>query len=179
MSSAKAKGLGVTIGDFNRDGWIDIFVANDRHKDFLFENKGDGTFQEMGSIYGVSYSMDGTRRAGMGTDFGDFNQDGWLDLIVSNFSDEGIAVFESYEAKFFEDQAGLVGVLEPSFQYVIFGLKFFDYDNDGRLDILGVTGHILDDIERYRPDRTHDGPTLLFHNDGDGFDLVTDEPGGR
>jgi hypothetical protein len=177
IDSVRAKALGVTVCDFDRDGWIDVFVANDRHKDYLFRNNGDGTFEEMGSIAGVSYSLDGVRRAGMGTDFGDFNRDGWPDLLVTNFADEGIALFESFEAEFFEDQAGLVGLLEPSFNYVIFGIRFFDFDCDGLLDVLAVTGHILDDIARYREDRTHEGPTLLFRNLGEKFVNVKEPEG--
>jgi hypothetical protein len=172
IDSVQAKALGVTVCDFDLDGWVDVFVANDRHKDYLFRNNGDGTFEEMGTIAGVSYSLDGIRRAGMGTDFGDFNQDGWPDLLVTNFADEGIALFESFAAEFFEDQAGLVGLLEPSFNYVIFGIRFFDFDCDGLLDVLAVTGHILDDIVRYREDRTHQGPTLLFRNLGEKFEEV-------
>ncbi len=177
IDSVEGKGLGVVTGDIDLDGWSDIFVANDRHRNFLWRNKGDGTFEEIGSMAGVAYSPNGTRRAGMGTDIADFNEDGWPDVMVTNFSDEGIGIFRSYESAYFEDEAATLGVMIPSLPYVIFGARFCDLDNDGWLDLFAVTGHILDNINLYRSDRTYEGPKLLFHNTGSEFQIVRDRTG--
>ncbi len=177
IDGVEGKGLGVATGDIDLDGWVDIFVANDRHRNFLFHNKGDGTFEEIGSISGVGYSPHGDRRAGMGTDIADFNQDGWPDVMVTNFSDEGIGVFRSYGSAYFEDEAAALGVMIPTLPYVIFGARFTDLDNDGLLDLFAVTGHILDDIKRYRSDRQFEGPKILLRNTGQKFVPVKDRTG--
>ena len=148
IDRVKGRGLGVTIGDYDGDGWPDIFVANDRGRNFLFHNKGDGTFEEVGLPAGIAYSMDGMARAGMGTDFGDYDQDGWLDILVNNFQAEGTALFHNSNGQFFTDVGGQVGLHDPSYPYVVFGGKFVDYDNDGLLDIFAVSGHTQDDVER-------------------------------
>jgi len=177
INSVEGKGLGVVTGDVDLDGWPDIFVANDRHRNLLWQNKGDGTFEDIGSMAGVAYSPNGTRRAGMGTDIADFNEDGWPDVMVTNFSDEGIGVFRSYESAYFEDEAATLGVMIPSLPYVIFGARLCDFDNDGWLDLFAVTGHILDNINLYRSDRTYEGPKLLFRNTGGEFQIVSDHTG--
>lgn len=172
MARVKGKGLGVTVSDFDRDGWIDIFVANDRTRNFLFRNKGDRTFEEVGLQAGVALSTDGVARAGMGTDFGDFDQDGWPDVVVTNFETEGLALFRNQGSRFFRDESGERGLMEASFPYVGFGVRFMDYDNDGWLDLFVVNGHILDDIERYKPHMTYPQPKLLLRNDGQRFSPV-------
>lgn len=178
VSAVKGRGLGVTVGDYDNDGWIDIFVANDRCRNFLFHNQRDGSFEEVGLMAGVAYSMEGVARAGMGTDFGDYDQDGWLDIFVNNFETEGAALFRNLEGQFFSDIGGEVGLNEPSYPYVLFGGRFVDLDNDGLLDILGVSGHTQDDIEHYKPDITYPEPKLLFRNLGGRFALLRDGPDG-
>ncbi|MBZ5669570.1 MAG: CRTAC1 family protein [Acidobacteriia bacterium] len=178
IDRARGRGLGVTVGDYDGDGWQDIFVANDRGRNFLFHNKGDGTFEEVGLPAGIAYSMDGVARAGMGTDFGDYDQDGWLDILVNDFETEGTALFHNLKGQFFTDVGGEVGLRDASYPYVVFGGKFVDYDNDGFLDIFAVSGHTQDDITAYKPDITYPEPKLLFRNVGGRFRRVEDGPGG-
>ena len=178
IDAVRGRGLGVTVGDYDGDGWPDIFGANDRGRNFLFHNKGDGTFEEVGLPAGVAYSMDGVARAGMGCDFGDYDQDGWLDILVNNFETEGTALFHSLKGEFFTDAGGEVGLRDVSYPYVVFGGKFVDYDNDGLLDIFAVSGHTQDDITDYKPHITYPEPKLLFRNVGGRFTRVDDGPQG-
>ena len=178
IDRVKGRGLGVTIGDYDGDGWPDILVTNDRGRNFLFHNKGDETFEEVGLPAGIAYSMDGMARAGMGTDFGDYDQDGWLDILVNNFQAEGMALFHNSNGQFFTDVGGQVGLHDPSYPYVVFGGKFVDYDNDGLLDIFAVSGHTQDDVSSYQPYITYPEPKLLFRNVGGSFVRVDDGPEG-
>jgi hypothetical protein len=178
IDRVKGRGLGVTIGDYDGDGWPDIFVANDRGRNFLFHNRKDGTFEEVGLPSGVAYSIDGAARAGMGTDFGDWEQRGWLDILVNNFETEGSALFRNADGQFFTDVGGEAGLRDDSYPYVVFGGKFVDYDNDGMLDIFAVSGHTQDDITGYKPDITYAEPKLLFRNTGGRFQRVLDGPQG-
>jgi hypothetical protein len=178
IERVKGRGLGVTVGDYDRDGWPDLFVANDRSRNFLFHNRGDGTFEEVALPLGVALSTEGMARAGMGTDFGDFDQDGWTDILVNNFETEGAALFRNLDGHFFEDVGGAAGVNEPSYPYVVFGGKLLDYDNDGTLDIFAVSGHTQDDIDKYKPHVTYPEPKLLFRNVGGRFSLIRNSPSG-
>jgi hypothetical protein len=178
IDKVKGRGLGVTVGDYDGDGWPDLFVTNDRSRNFLFHNKGDGTFEEVALPSGVALSTEGMARAGMGTDFGDYDQDGWVDILVNNFETEGAALFRNLDGHFFEDVGGVVGLNEPSYPYVVFGGRFVDYDNDGRLDVFVVSGHTQDDVDQYKPHVTYPEPKLLFHNVGGRFSLVPDSPHG-
>jgi hypothetical protein len=166
------------VGDYDRDGWPDVFVANDRSRNFLFHNRGDGTFEEVALPSGVALSTEGMARAGMGTDFGDYDQDGWVDILVNNFETEGAALFRNLDGHFFEDVGGAVGLNEPSYPYVVFGGRFVDYDNDGRLDVFVVSGHTQDDVDQYKPHVTYPEPKLLFRNVGGRFSIVGDSPHG-
>jgi hypothetical protein len=178
IDAVRGRGLGVTVGDYDGDGWPDIFVANDRGRNFLFHNKGNGTFEEVGLPAGVGYSMEGGARAGMGCDFGDYDQDGWLDILVNNFETEGMALFHSLKGEFFTDVGGEAGLRDVSYPYVVFGGKFVDYDNDGLLDIFAVSGHTQDDVTDYKPHITYLEPKLLFRNVGGRFVRVDDGPQG-
>jgi len=178
IGEVKGRGLGVTVGDYDQDRYPDLFVANDRCRNFLFHNKGDGTFEEVALPSGVALSTEGMARAGMGTDFGDYDQDGWLDILVNNFETEGAALFRNLDGHFFEDVGGAVGLNEPSYSYVVFGGRFVDYDNDGRLDVFVVSGHTQDDVDQYKPHVTYPEPKLLFRNLGGLFSVVRDSPHG-
>lgn len=178
IGQIKGKGLGVVMVDVNQDGWMDIFVANDRTRNFLFLNNRGLHFAEVGTVSGVGYSVNGAARAGMGVDSGDFDQDGLPDILVTNFEAEGIALFRNEGSNFFQDESGKRGLLEASFPYVGFGAKFIDYENDGQLDIFAVNGHVLDDISSYQDHLTYPQPKLLFQNIGGYFSLVNESDGG-
>jgi hypothetical protein len=172
ISRIRGKGLGVAVADFDRDGWTDIFVANDRTRNFLFHNQRNGCFEEIGLPMGVALSANGQARAGMGTDFGDFDRDGWPDIVVTNFEAEGIALFQNHQSHFFHDRGGETRLMEASYPYVGFGIKFMDFDNDGWLDIFAVNGHVLDDVSRYKEGISYAQPKLLFHNSAKSFSPV-------
>jgi hypothetical protein len=163
LDAVRVNGLGVRIVDVDHDGWPDILVASDRTQNLLFHND-HGKFQEIAVPAGLGYSNDGVARAGMGIDATDVNGSGLPDIATSNFESEGIALFVNQGSLSFRDESGPRGLLEPSFRFVGFGLHFLDYDNDGSSDLIMTSGHVLDDIDRYRHDMTWAQPTLLFHN---------------
>lgn len=164
LGGIKVNGLGIRIVDIDGDGWPDIVVASDRTRNLLFHNQ-HGKFEEIGTTAGLGYSNDGVARAGMGVDAADVNVDGRPDIAIADFESEGTALFINQGGLSFRDEAGLRGVLEPSFPYVGFGLRIFDFDNDGFPDLMVANGHVLDDITRYRHDMTWAQPVLLLHND--------------
>ena len=153
-----------TSADYDQDGWLDLFVANDSVPNFLFRNQGDGTFREISNIAGVAYDENGRARAGMGVDFGDYDLDGHLDLIVTNFVSEGNALFRNLGDGSFSEVTYPSGILRNSFLKVGFGTRFFDYDNDGDLDVLVVNGHVVPKIQEYRDDLSFGQRALLYIN---------------
>jgi hypothetical protein len=172
LDGVRVNGLGVRIVDLDGDGWPDILVASDRTRNLLFHNK-KGRFEEIGVPAGLGYSNDGTARAGMGIDAADIDHDGLPDVAITNFESEGLALFMNQGSLSFRDEAGSRGLLEPSFRWVGFGLKLFDYDNDGTPDLMMVSGHVLDDIARYRHDMTWAQPMVLLHNSSGRFSPVS------
>jgi hypothetical protein len=162
------KGLGVVVADYDDDGWPDIFVANDLAPNFLFHNKGRGVFSEDGLLAGVALASDGKARAGMGTDFGDYDGDGVLDLIVTNFMLETHNVFRGLGHGLFADATVASGIGQATLPFVGFGTAFLDYDNDGRLDVAIANGHVLDNADQFNPNATYAQRKLLFHNEGRG-----------
>jgi hypothetical protein len=176
ISQEKGNGLGVIAADLDGDGWTDVIVANDRTRNLFFHNQANGTFEEIGVQAGLGLSNDGVARAGMGIDVADFDQDGRMDVVMSNFESEGVALLHNQGSLDFYDQAGQRGLLESTFPYVGFGIKFLDYDNDGKPDLFVANGHVLDDISYYRHAMTFLQPKLLFRNEGGRFSLVTDAP---
>jgi len=163
LGGVKANGLGIRIVDVDGDGWPDIVVASDRTPNLLFHNN-RGKFEEIGTTAGLAYSNDGVARSGMGIDAADVDGDGRLDIAISDFESEGTALFMNQGDLSFRDEAGLRGLLEPTFPYVGFGLRLIDFDNDGAPDLMVANGHVLDDIARYRHDMTWAQPVLLLHN---------------
>jgi hypothetical protein len=166
--SVTGKGLGVVVGDYDDDGWPDIFVANDLAPNFLFHNNGKGVFSEVGLLAGVSVASDGRVRAGMGTDFGDYNGDGLLDLVVTNFMQEAHNIFRNLGKGLFGDATFESGIGRATMPFVGFGAVFLDYDNDGDLDLAIANGHVLDNAEYFSPGATYAQRNLLFHNEGGG-----------
>ena len=172
-------GLGVTFGDYDADGNIDLYVANDQDPNFLFQNSGDGNFLEVALISGVCYNDMGKEEAGMGTDFGDYDNDGKLDLTVSNYQTETNTVYRNHDNSFFTDNTITAGIAEVTHGYLGWGIKFFDYDNDGHQDIFVANGHLMDNITVLEKHVTYPQRNLLFRNLGDGtFANVTSEADG-
>jgi len=144
-----------------------VFVANDSVPNFLFHNEHDGTFREVGLLAGVAVGNDGKPRAGMGTDFGDYDGDGRLDLAVGNHEFEGTSLFRNLGNGLFSHVTNESRVGAPTLPWVTFGVAWLDYDNDGRLDLAAANGHVVDNTAMVRPGSKHAQPRLLFHNNGD------------
>ena len=161
-------GLGVTFGDYDADGDTDLYVANDQDPNFLFQNSGSDSFLEVALISGVCYNDMGKEEAGMGTDFGDYDNDGWLDLTVSNYQTETNTVYRNHDGTFFTDNTITSGIAEVTHGYLGWGIKFFDYDNDGYQDIFVANGHLMDNIAVLEKHVTYPQRNLLFRNLGDG-----------
>lgn len=167
VADATSKSLGVATFDFNRDGWIDIFVANDTQPNKLYQNKGNGTFGEVATTAGVAFSEEGKARAGMGVDFADYDGSGYPSLIVGNFSNEMLGVYHNEgKSGLFIDEAPASTLGQATLLTLTFGLFFFDYDLDGRSDIFLANGHVADDINKVQPKITYAMAPKLFRNDG-------------
>ncbi len=166
IQRALGKALGVVATDVDKDGALDLFVANDTVQNFLFMNRGAGRWEEIGLASEVGFSANGQPRSGMGVDAADFDQDGWQDLFVANVDQEMFSLYKNRGNESFQDVAHANGVAQSTRLMSGWGLKFFDYDNDGRLDLLLSNGHPDDMIEHYSTQVTYKEPLLLFHNDG-------------
>ena len=160
------RGLGVVFTDVDNDGWVDIYVANDMSPNTLFINQGDGTFQEEGVLRGVAFNGDGIANGSMGIDAGDYDNDGDIDLWVSNFSLEANCLMQNDGDGYFEDVTFDTNLADPSFYALGFGTRFIDYDNDGWLDLLVGNGHIWDNVKQIDAKMSYAQPVQLFHNQG-------------
>ncbi len=163
------KGLGIAIADYDHDGHIDLFIANDSMPEFLYHNKGNGTFEEKGLFSQVAVDEDGKTFAGMGTDFADLDNDGWPDLIVSDLANQMYAVFKNTSDGSFSYITKSSGMGRMTMLHSGWGLRAFDYDNDGWKDLLIAQGHDLDTIELTNPQLRYKEPLLLARNTGRGF----------
>ncbi len=162
------KGLGVVFGDYDDDGRVDFFVANDLVPNFLFHNEGRGSFREVGLSAGVAVASDGRARAGMGTDFGDYDGDGRLDLAVTNFEMETHNLYRNLGGGLFADATLASGMAAATLRFLGFGAVFLDYDNDGSLDLAIANGHVLDNTSHFQSASRYAQRKLLLHNDGRG-----------
>ncbi len=176
IASVLGKAWGVVATDTNNDGWMDLFVANDTEANFLFINN-RGKFENVGFEAGVAYSQDGRPRSGMGVDSADYDQDGWQDLFVSNVDHEMYSVYHNSHNQTFDDMAGVFGIGSITRLMSGWGVKFFDYDNDGNLDLLIANGHPDDKIESHSDRVKYEEPLLLFHNNGKSFKNVSSTAG--
>jgi len=165
---SRGKGFGVIATDINNDGFMDLFQANDTVTNFLFVNRGGKKFEEIGLQAGVGYSEEGVPRSGMGVDSADFDGDGWQDLFVANVDHETFSIYHNNGDETFTDLNRLSGIADPTRLLSGWGLRFFDYDNDGVMDLILANGHPEDLIDQHNIGVTYKEPLLLFHNDGKG-----------
>ena len=173
------KGLGVVSADFNNDGAPDLYVANDDTRNDFFYNNADGTFSEISLLAGCAYSFNGVAQAGMGVTVGDYNNDSWLDIFVTNLSYETNALYRNNGDGTFTDVIYEAHLGKESYLYVGFGTGYFDADNDGWLDLFIANGHIIDNIEDTHDILTYRQLDQLFRNNGDGtFQEISDGAGG-
>ena len=165
-------GLGVIASDFDGDGLADIYVANDSTPNFLYHNNGDGTFKEIGFPSGTAVNDNGSEQGSMGVTLGDYDHDGRLDLFVTNFADEYNTLYHADGPDSFTDVSYKAKVAEVSLPYVGWGTKFFDYDNDGWVDLFVANGHVYPQLENYKQRK------LVHHNNRDGtFTEVAEQLG--
>lgn len=167
IAAIRGKGFGVVATDINNDGDLDLFQANDTMPNFLFINRG-GKFEEMGLAAGVGYSEDGLARSGMGVDATDFDEDGKQDLFVANVDQETFSIYRNQGEESFADLSRSHGIAGPTRLLSGWGLRFFDYDNDGVPDLILANGHPDDLVDGRMKGVTYREPLLLFHNDGRG-----------
>ena len=171
-------GLGVVPTDYDSDGDSDLFVANDETPNVLFQNQGDGTFQDVALIAGVAYNGDGDVEAGMGADFGDYDQDGDYDLYVTHFFTETNTLYRNEGGVRFSDVTTTAGLAAPTVELLGWGTRFFDYDNDGRLDLFVANGHVYPQVDQAETGTTYRQLNQLFRNEGGGrFAPVSAGPG--
>ncbi|MGI8785704.1 MAG: CRTAC1 family protein [Acidobacteriota bacterium] len=161
-------GLGVVWTDLDNDGWLDLFVANDVTPNYAYRNQRDGTFSEQGLALGLAVSEDGVEQASMGVSVGDYDRDGLLDLIVTNFSDEYNTLYRRSPDGSFTDVSRKTRTAEASIPYVGWGVRFSDLDNDGWLDLFVANGHVYPQIEGAYPGGHYRQRKLLYRNLGDG-----------
>jgi enediyne biosynthesis protein E4 len=166
LKDDRAKSLGLAQLDYDGDGFIDLFVANDTQPNKLYRNQGNGTFKDMAVQAGVAYGETGVARAGMGVDAADYDGSGRPSLLVGNFSNEMLGLYHNEGNGLFIDEAPSSAVGKASLLTLTFGAFFFDFDLDGWLDILAVGGHLTDDISRVQPQVSYAQSPHLFRNLG-------------
>ena len=173
------KSLGVTLLDYNRDGWIDLAVANDTEPNFLYRNNGDGTFNDEAVVMGVAFSETGKARGSMGIDAADVDNNGSIAIAIGNFSNEKTAFFYAKpDDIYFTDRTDNVQIGNVSYRLLTFGLLFFDCDLDGALDLFCVNGHIEPEVRRYQQHTPYAQLPSLFRNRSDGtFQDITKHAG--
>ncbi|HUK48994.1 MAG TPA: CRTAC1 family protein [Terriglobales bacterium] len=173
-----AKGLGLAIADYDHDGWPDIFLANDSIPEYVFHNLGNGKFEEVGLPSGAALDGNGTSFAGMGVDFADYNNDGWPDIIITDLANQRYALYTNLKDGSFDYSTSVTGLGAISLLHSGWGVRFFDYDNDGWKDLLIAQSHVMDTIQVNEPNLRYREPPLLLHNEaGKKFTDVSAESG--
>ena len=167
LAVASFKGFQPVFVDVDDDGYPDIYVTDDTTPNLLFHNRGDGTFEDVSFTSGASHSEDGGAQSGMGTAVGDYDNDGDLDLYVTNFSDDYNTLYRN-EGGYFTDLSFAAGVAEPSMPFVGWGTAFFDFDNDGDLDLYVANGHVYAAVDDFDLGTSYAQRDLLFENIGNG-----------
>jgi enediyne biosynthesis protein E4 len=167
-------GLGATWGDYDNDGWPDLYVANDAGPNFLYKNKHDGTFEEIGLLSGVALSGDGLQQGSMGVDWGDYMREGRLSMIVTNFVEQGSTLYHNLGKDEFSDVSLHAKIIKPTYPYVSWGTAFFDPDNSGWLDLFIANGHVYPQVDNIPGGANYRQPIVFFRNHHDGtFDDIS------
>jgi len=161
-------GLGVVWGDYDNDGWPDLYVANDAGPNYLYHNKHDGTFEEVGMLSGVALSSEGQEQGSMGVDWGDYRHDGRLSMFVTNFTEQPDTLYRNMGKDGFSDVSWPAKLAKPTYPYVGWGTTFFDMDNDGWLDIFVANGHVYPQVDSVPGGPAYRQPMQLFRNKRDG-----------
>jgi hypothetical protein len=175
--SQPGKGLGIAIADYDRDGHIDVFVANDSMLEFLYHNRGNGTFEEVALSSAVAVDEDGRPFAGMGVDFEDYNNDGLPDLVITDLANQRYALYQNDGDARFSYASRSSGLARITISHSGWGLRFMDYDNDGWKDLLIAQGHAMNTIELHSSQLRYREPMLLARNTGEGFVDVSADAG--
>jgi enediyne biosynthesis protein E4 len=176
IANSPGKGLGIAINDFDGDGWPDIFVANDSMPEQLFRNKHDGTFEEVALTAGLAYDQNGHVFAGMGADFGDYENTGWPAVFVNALANQKYRLFRNDKGKF-EDVTDSKGLGALTISHSGWGARWVDLDDDGLLDLFVAQGHVMDNIELTEPRLHYRETPLLLKNTSSGFRDVTAQSG--
>jgi len=177
VADPEGKSLGVAFADFDSDGLSDVFVANDNARQFLFRNKGDGTFEDVALLAGVGYDENGKSFSGMGVDAADYDNDGLVDVFVTALSNETYPLFRNHGDMTFAYATSTTGVGPVTIPFSGWGTRFADFDNDGLRDIFVAQGHVLDTIEKTTGFLAYRQPPLLLRNTGKGFVNVSASAG--
>ena len=164
IHNPNGKGLGVAWGDYNNDGYADIYVANDSTENFFYQNLGNGKFTEIGFMIGVALSENGEVENGMGTAFGDWDNDGWIDLTVTNYTDQTNTFYHNDGDGFFTDSTTTTKTAKITYQYVGWATAFVDIDNDGYEDVFVANGHLHDNLRELGQEGSYGQRNLLFQN---------------
>ena len=162
----EGRGMGAVVCDYNQDGFPDIYVTNDTNRNFLYHNNGDGTFTDEGVFIGVGYDESGVAEGSMGVDCGDYDGDGWLDLMVANF--EKATLYKNEEGIFFSDATADSGLERSTSPFVGFSPLFLDYDNDGDMDMFCANGNPQVIVEFFKDDQNTAQRDQMFENNGHG-----------
>ena len=161
-------GLGATWGDYDDDGWPDLYVANDAGPNFLYRNKHDGTFEDVGLLSGVALSGDGMQQGSMGVAWGDYLHEGRLSMLVTNFVEQGSTLYHNLGKNSFADVSVRAKISRPTYPLVSWGTSFVDMDNDGWLDVFIASGHVYPQVDSIPGGTPYCQPLVLFRNRRDG-----------
>jgi len=176
IATARGRGLGSAINDYDQDGWPDILVANDAVAEQLFRNNRDGTFSEVGLAAGLAYDEDGHAFSGMGVAFEDYDNDGWPDIFIGDLANQKYALFHNVKGSF-EYVSGTTGVAHATIAHSGWGTALLDYDNDGWKDLFVSQSHVMDNIEQFQGNVRYLEPLLLLRNLRGHFEDVSEQSG--